>query len=59
MFRVLPERITSVDEATFRRVPYVRRVVDQVNAAQKLIDTPEEYERVAGACNGDIKNRIR
>lgn len=38
---------------------YIQREIEGVNAAQALIDTPEEYERVANTCNGEIKNRIR
>lgn len=38
---------------------YVEREIARVEAAQALIDTPEEYERVANSCDGEIKRRIR
>ncbi len=41
-----------------RWVPYVEREIARADAAQALIDTPQEYERVANACNGDIKRRL-
>lgn len=42
-----------------RWIPYVQRLIARGDLAQRLIDTPEEYERVASACNGEIRNRIR
>jgi hypothetical protein len=42
-----------------RWVPYVQSVIKRVDEAQALIDTPEEYERVANACGGEIKKRLR
>lgn len=42
-----------------RWVPYVQREIKRVDEAQALIDTPEEYERVANSCAGEIKNRLR
>ncbi len=38
---------------------YVEREIARVDVAQALIDTPEEYARVANSCNGEIKARIR
>jgi hypothetical protein len=38
---------------------YVEREIARVDAAQALIDTPEEYARVANSCNGEVKGRIR
>lgn len=38
---------------------YVEREIARVDVAQALIDTPEEYARVANSCNGEIKGRIR
>lgn len=46
-------------EFSERWVPYVQRVIKRVDDAQALIDTPEEYERVASACNGEIRKRLR
>lgn len=42
-----------------RWIPYVNRVMNRVKLAQALIDTDAEYERVANACNGEIRKRIR
>ncbi|MBS1138621.1 MAG: hypothetical protein H6R13_74 [Proteobacteria bacterium] len=42
-----------------RWLPYVQREIQKVEAAQALIDTSEEYERVADACDGEIKKRLR
>lgn len=41
-----------------RWVPYVQREMNRVNAEQREIDTPEEYERVRNSCNGEIKQRL-
>ncbi len=42
-----------------RWLPYVQREIQKVEAAQALIDTPEEYERVANSCDGEIRKRLR
>ena len=42
-----------------RWLPFVQREFKRVDAAQALIDTADEYERVANACNGEIKKRLR
>lgn len=42
-----------------RWLPYVQREFKRVDEAQALIDTPEEYERVANTCDGEIKKRVR
>lgn len=42
-----------------RWLPYVQREIARGNDAQALIDTPEEYARVANACDGEIGKRIR
>ena len=41
-----------------RWLPYVQREIAKVEPAQALIDTPEEYERVANACDGEIRKRL-
>lgn len=41
-----------------RWMPYVRRELARVDAQQALIDTPEEYARVAAACGGEIQRVI-
>jgi len=38
-----------------RWLPYVQRMLDRVKVAQRRIDSPEEYARVAASCNGEIK----
>lgn len=46
-------------ELDTRWLPAIQRQIREVEAQQQLIDTPEEYERVANSCNGEIKQRIR
>lgn len=46
-------------ELNERWVPYVQRQIGKVEAAQALIDTNEEYERVANACDGEIAKRLK
>lgn len=41
-----------------RWVPYIRRKLEQVETAQRAIDTPEEYERVATSCNREIRRAL-
>ncbi len=42
-----------------RWLPYVNRQLHKVEAAQALIDAPEEYARLAEACNGEIRKLAR
>lgn len=42
-----------------RWLPYVRREIGRADEAQALIDTPEEYARVADSCNGEIRKKTR
>jgi hypothetical protein len=42
-----------------RWAPYVQRLIKRVDEIQAKIDTAEEYERVAGACNGEISKVLR
>lgn len=42
-----------------RWAPYIRRELNKVDAAQALIDTPEEYARVAARCGGEVKRLTR
>ena len=42
-----------------RWMPYVKRAIERVEAAQALIDSPEEYARVAASCDGEINKRTR
>ena len=42
-----------------RWIPYVQREIAKVEAAQALIDTAEEYDRVANACDGEISKRLK
>ena len=46
-------------ELNERWLPYVQREIDRVDADQTLIDSPEEYARVADSCNGEIGRLIR
>ena len=52
-------RLTLERELNERWIPYITREMERVELAQALIDTPEEYARVANACNGEIKRIIR
>ena len=52
-------RLTLERELNERWIPYITREMERVESAQALIDTPEEYARVAAACNGEIKRIIR
>jgi len=47
-------RVMLEKEMNERWLPFVKREIERVEAAQALIDTPEEYARVSGACNGEI-----
>ncbi len=46
-------------EVEERWLPYIKREIDRVDAAQAMIDTPEEYARVVASCGGEIRQRIR
>lgn len=46
------------EELDSRWLPYLTREIERVKAAQALIDTPEEYARVAASCGGEITNRL-
>lgn len=46
-------------ELNERWIPFVQREIGKVEAAQALIDTTEEYERVANACDGEISKRLK
>ncbi|MDE2441131.1 MAG: hypothetical protein KGP14_08905 [Betaproteobacteria bacterium] len=47
------------NELDERWLPYVQREIQKVDAAQAMIDTTEEYERVSNACDGQITKRLR
>lgn len=47
------------DELDNRWLPYISREIARVKTAQALIDTAEEYARVADSCDGEIKRKIR
>ena len=42
-----------------RWLPYIKREISKVEAAQAMVDTPDEYERVSKSCNGEIRRRIK
>ena len=52
-------RVRLQRELDERWLPFVQREFKRVEEAQALIDTPAEYERVAIACDGEIKKRTR
>ena len=45
-------------EINERWMPYIKRLLDQANAEQRLVDSPEEYERVASSCDNAIKKLL-
>lgn len=46
-------------ELNERWTPYVQHEIRRVEAAQALVDSAEEYERVANACAGEVRKLIR
>ena len=46
-------------ELNERWLPYIQREINRVDADQALIDSPEEYTRVANSCNGEISKLTR
>lgn len=46
-------------ELDARWAPYVQRAIKRVDEAQAKIDTAEEYERVANACDGAVGKVLR
>lgn len=53
------KRALLQQELDERWARYVEREIARVEVAQALIDTPEEYARVANSCDGEIKRRIQ
>lgn len=47
------------EEMGSRWLPYVKRLLEDVESKQALIDTPEEYQRIARSCNGEIPRALR
>lgn len=45
-------------ELNQRWLPMIRREIRRVEAAQALIDSDEEYRRVADSCAGEIRKRV-
>jgi hypothetical protein len=52
-------RLMLEKEMNERWLPFIKRAIERVESAQSLIDTPEEYARVSGACNGEIERAVR
>jgi len=52
-------RLLLEKEMNERWLPFIKREIERVESAQKLIDTPEEYARVSGACGGEIERVAR
>jgi len=50
-----PRMQRELDE---RWLPYIQRLLDKVKIAQRKIDSPEEYARLADSCGGQIKRTI-
>ena len=51
-------RLMLEKEMNERWLPFIKREIERVESAQRLIDTPEEYARVSGACGGEIKRVV-
>ena len=52
-------RMALERELSERWLPYIQRAIDRVDADQSLIDSPEEYARVADSCGGEIRQLMR
>lgn len=52
-------RLLLEKEMNERWLPFIKREIERVESTQKLIDTPEEYARVSGACGGEIERVAR
>lgn len=52
-------RMMLEKEMNERWLPFIKREIERVESAQKLIDTPEEYARVSGACGGEMERVAR
>lgn len=52
-------RAQLAQELNERWLPYIQREINRVDADQALVDTPEEYARVANSCAGEIKRLTR
>jgi len=52
-------RMMLEKEMSERWLPFIKREIERVESAQRLIDTPEEYTRVSGACGGEIERVVR
>jgi hypothetical protein len=48
-----------LQELDERWLPYVNREIGKVEEPQALIDTPEEYERLQNACNGEVRKVLQ
>ena len=52
-------RLMLEKEMNERWLPFIKHEIERVESAQALIDTPEEYARVSGACGGEIERVVR
>lgn len=46
-------------ELNDRWLPYIKREIGKVESTQALIDSIDEYARVAKSCNGEIQKRLK
>lgn len=46
----------EIDE---RWLPYLKRLLDGVKPAQRQIDSPQEYARIAASCDGAIQRKLQ
>lgn len=47
------------NELNERWIPYIKRLLEKAESLQREVDSPEEYARIAGSCNGDIRQIVR
>ena len=52
-------RMALERELSERWLPYIQRAIDRVDADQSLIDSADEYARVADSCKGEIRQLMR
>ncbi len=52
-------KVLLQQELNERWLPYIQREIRRVDDTQALIDTPEEYARVADSCEGAIRKLLR
>ena len=47
------------EELKERWMPYIKQEMDRVDEQQRLVDTPEEYQRLSETCLGEVRKGIK